>query len=97
MPHFAYRILPPRANFTATATSDELQTMGAHFRYLNKLHDAGRVVFVGRTENGDWGLAVLDAPSEAAGRALAEADPAVSSGLMRCEFNPFHTVFIRAS
>lgn len=95
MSHFAYRILPPRADFAATLTPEEAETMGRHFTYIEQLHGEGRIVFVGRTENGDWGLCVFEAEDESRARAVAEADPAIASGLMRCELHAFRTVFER--
>ena len=46
MPAFAYRILPPRANFVATITDGEAATMGAHFGFLQGLEAEGRTVVV---------------------------------------------------
>jgi uncharacterized protein YciI len=97
MSHFAYRILPPRGDFAATLTSGEAETMGRHFDYIKALHGAGRIVFVGRTENGDWGLCVFEAEDEHRARAVAEADPAVAAGLMRYELHAFRTVFERGA
>jgi hypothetical protein len=57
VPAFAYRILPPRENFAATVTPEEGAVMGAHFAYLQQLEAEGRVIFVGRCENGDWASA----------------------------------------
>jgi hypothetical protein len=65
MPAFAYRILPPRANFVATITDGEAATMGAHFGFLQGLEAEGRVIFVGRCDNGDWGLGVFEFADEA--------------------------------
>ena len=44
MPAFAYRILPPRADFVATITDGEAATMGAHFGFLQGLEAEGRVI-----------------------------------------------------
>jgi hypothetical protein len=72
MPAFAYRILPPRADFVATITDGEAATMGAHFGFLQGLEVEGRVIFVGRCDNGDWGLGVFEFADEAeAGGAVA--------------------------
>lgn len=95
MGHFCYRLLPPRAGFAATLTPGEAETMGRHFDYIQGLHRAGRIVFVGRTENGDWGLCVFEAADEAAACSVAEADPAIAAGLMRYELHAFRTVFER--
>ncbi len=93
MPTFAYRILPPRADFVATIQPPEMAVMGRHFEHLQTLHAQGIIRYVGRAENGDYGFCVLDAPDEAQARALAESDPAVAEGLMRLELHPFLVVF----
>ncbi len=85
MPVFAYRILPPRANFAETITDDEAATMAAHFRFLHGLEAEGRVIFVGRCENGARGLGVFEFADEAEAREVLSRDPAVASGLMRME------------
>jgi uncharacterized protein YciI len=89
---FIYRILPPRADFAATLSSDEAETMSAHFDYLTALNGERRVIFVGRAENGDFGLVVYRAADLLEARAIAEADPAVASGLMRVEVHEFRVV-----
>ena len=97
MPAFAYRILPPRGAFVATITEAERGTMGAHFAYLQDLERAGRIVFVGRCLNGDYGIAVIEAGDEDEARGIAEADPAVASGLMDVEVRAFQVVMERGT
>ena len=97
MPVFAYRILPPRADFAATITDEEGATMGAHFAYLQELEAEGRVVFVGRCENGDWGLGVFEFADEAEAREFLSRDPAVASGLMRMELHAFRIAMERGA
>lgn len=92
MADFIYRILPPRADFVATITPAEAELMGRHFVYLQGLHAAGRVRFVGRAENGDFGLVVFEAADLDAARSVAAADPAVAAGLMRVEVHAFRIV-----
>jgi uncharacterized protein len=93
MPTYAYRILPPRADFVATIQPPEMALMGRHFDHLQKLHAQGVVRYVGRAENGDYGFCVFDAPDDAQARAIAESDPSVAEGLMRLEIHPFKVVF----
>lgn len=92
MAAFLYRILPPRADFAATITEAEMGVMGRHFAHLQSLHAAGKLRFVGRAENGDFGLAVFEAADEVEARAVADADPAVAEGLMRVEVHAFRIV-----
>jgi uncharacterized protein YciI len=92
MSAFIYRILPPRENFVATITATEQAVMGRHFAYLTGLHAAGKVHFVGRAENGDFGLAVIEAEGLAEAESMGRADPAVAEGLMRLEVHAFRIV-----
>jgi uncharacterized protein YciI len=92
MPEFSYRILSPRPGFAASLTEAEKAVMGAHFVYLQRLSAEGRIRFVGRTENGDWGLVVFEAEDEASAQAIAGADPAVETGTVGVEVHRFVTV-----
>lgn len=89
---FLYRILPPRADFVATITEAEMAVMGQHFGYLQTLHAVGKLRFVGRAENGDFGLVVFEAADMVEARSVAAADPAVAGGLMRVEVHAFRIV-----
>jgi len=95
MPTFAYRILPPRAQFAATITPEEMAIMGRHWGHLQTLHTPGAVRFVGRAENGDYEFCVLDAADEGEARRMAWSDPAVAEGLMRGELHAFTIVIDR--
>lgn len=92
MPDFAYRILPPRADFAATLTDAEAALLRRHFDYLTRLNGEGRLSFVGRTENGDWGLCVFQAKDLAEADRIARADPVVAEGLMQVEVHHFRIV-----
>ena len=92
MPTFAYRILPPRADFVATMQPEEMAVMGRHWEHIQGLHAKGVVRYVGRALNGDYGFCVLEAASEDEARAIAESDPAVAEGLMRLEVHAFQVV-----
>jgi len=95
MPTFAYRILPPRSDFVAGMTDAEAATMGAHFGFLQDLESDGRVIFVGRCDNGDWGLGMFEFADEAEALEILARDPAVASGLMRMELRAFSVVIER--
>ncbi len=92
MATFAFRILPPRADFAATLTPEEAAVMGRHFVYLQGLHADGLVRFVGRTQSGSWGLTILDVPDLAAAQAIAAADPSVAGRLMQADIEAFRIV-----
>lgn len=64
-------------------------------RHLARFQEAtksGQLILAGRTkEPGDktFGIAIFEAPDEAAARAFMQADPAVAGGLMTSELHPF--------
>ena len=95
MPTFAYRILPPRESFVATMEPREMAVMGRHWEHIQALHARGVVQYVGRAENGDYGLCVIEAADEAEARRIAASDPAVAEGLMRAEVHAFMVVLDR--
>ncbi len=80
--HFVYKLIPPRPSFVADMTDTEQAIMGEHAVYWTDLFDAGQVVVFGvvMDQTGPWGLAVVEAESEAEVRALAADDPAVKTG-----------------
>jgi uncharacterized protein YciI len=92
VPTFAYRILPPRAEFVATMQPEEMAVMGRHWEHIQALHARGVIRYVGRAENG---FCVLEAADEAEARAIAASDPAVAEGLMRLEVHAFAVVLDR--
>lgn len=90
---FIYRLEAVRLGMvTDGPDAEELPVLGRHLAYLRDLAKQGRLVVAGRTTTDDervFGLAVLDVADEAEARAIMQADPAVSHGLMRAELFPF--------
>jgi uncharacterized protein YciI len=77
--HFVYRLIP-----RAVAGSVEVRdVMAEHLTYWAGLFDAGHVVVAGpvSTEEGVYGLAVVQAADEAEVLRLAAADPAIIAGV----------------
>lgn len=69
----------------------------AHFQYLNAAFADGKIELAGPflSENAG-GMAILSAAcTEQDARALAEADPAVKSGLIHAEVRPWMTTLAR--
>jgi uncharacterized protein YciI len=81
--HYVYKLIPPRPTFHKDMTDEERAIMARHAEYWSTLVEEVDVVVYGPVVHsiGSWGLAVIHADSEDAVRALAEADPAVSSGM----------------
>jgi uncharacterized protein YciI len=93
-----YLLHPPRADFIATITPDEAAIMaGEHSAYLERLLEQGTLILAGPT----WGqplndgVAIFDAPDEAAARAVMAADPAITSGLMTGELRQMRVSYLR--
>lgn len=62
-----------------------------HSQNLRRLREAGHLLIGARYA--DKGLVVLAASSEAAARALVEADPAVQHGTFAYQLHPFHLFY----
>lgn len=98
MAHWLYFIHPPRERFIETISSEEAAMMGEeHSPYLARLLAEGTLILAGPT----WGqplndgVAIFDAPDEAAARAIMEADPAIASGLMTGELRQMRVSYLR--
>lgn len=73
-------------------TQAEMGTLGRHGAFIEDLVGKGVMIFVGRTNTTGpetIGLGVFKADDEAAAKAIVEADPAISEGLMRYALHPF--------
>ena len=86
MSYFVYKLIPPRPSFAADMTDAEMAIMGEHAAYWTELFENGRVAVFGVVveQAGAWGLAVVEADTEDAVRALGHGDPAVKANL--CTF-----------
>lgn len=98
MAEWLYLLHPPREDFIETITDDEREIMmGAHSAYLSGLFDKGVLILAGPT----WGqplndgISIIEAPDEDAARAIMEADPAITSGLMTGELRQMRVSFLR--
>ena len=96
MAEWIYFLHPPRQDFAATMTPQEQEVWGAHFLRLQRLLAEGTLILAGPTLGPvNTGVAVVEAPDEAAARRLMEEDPAVSSGIARGELRPFSVALLR--
>ncbi len=98
MAQWLYLVHPPRERFIETITPDEAAIMSEqHSPYLAELFEAGTLILAGPT----WGqplndgVAIIEAPDEAAARAIMDADPAITSGLMTGELRQMRVAFLR--
>ena len=95
MPFFLYKLIPPRPTFACDMNDDERAIMAEHAAHWSRLTEAGTALVFGPVADpaGTWGMAVVDAASEADVRALGNADPAVSSGVCTYDVHAMpHTI-----
>jgi uncharacterized protein YciI len=90
MKYYLCKFLPPRADFLATMTPDEVDLMKRHGAFLNDLLDKGVVVAHGPVDDpaGGWGLSLYQVGDDVDVKALASQDPMVSAGGARYEVLP---------
>jgi len=73
-------------------TKEDKTVLERHLARFQEPTKSGQLILAGRTnEPGDktFGIAIFEAPDEAAARAFMQADPAVAGGLMTAELHPF--------
>jgi len=96
MAEWIYFIHAPREDFADTMTREENAAWAEHFRRFERLLREGIIVLVGPTLGPvNTGIAVFEAPDEAAARRLMEEDPVIAGGYARGELRPFHVSLLR--
>jgi uncharacterized protein len=84
--------LVPRLYADSAWTKEDDAVLKRHFTRFQEAAKSGQLILAGRTsEPGDktFGIAIFEAPDEAAARKFMQEDPAVSGGLMTAELHPF--------
>lgn len=84
--------LVPRLYNDKSWTKEDSTVLDRHFTRFQQAIKSGQLILAGRTkETGDktFGIAIFQAPDEAAARKFMEEDPAVAGGLMTAELHPF--------
>ena len=73
---------------------EEAEMLEAHWAYLRRMHDAGKIVVAGPSWFGDdpFGVGVVDVRERAEVEAILADDPAITSGAMRAEIRPMRIV-----
>ena len=91
-----YFIHAPREDFAATMTDAERAVWATHFERLQRLTAEGVMILVGPTLGRiNTGIAVFEAPDEAAAQRIMDEDPAIASGIARGELRPFRVALLR--
>jgi len=93
--YFAYKIVPYRPNFAGTATDEEKLVVGKHFNYLKELLEKNILVHAGRTDGGDFGLAIFECGSMEEAQELTKNDPAVKAGIFIPEVFEYYVALHR--
>ena len=76
-----YFIHPPREDFAATMTDEERAVWGVHFERFERALADGTLILVGPTLGAtNTGIAIFEAPDEAAARRFMEEDPVIAGG-----------------
>lgn len=86
---FIVQYSPKRANFLGTMTQAEGERIGAHFQYLVKLSEAGKLDFAGRRTDAAFGIAVFEADSAEEAKSIVANDPAVTGGVFSATCGEF--------
>jgi uncharacterized protein YciI len=84
--------LVPRLHSDTAWTKEDKMALDRHFTRFKLAIEKRELILAGRTtEPGDktFGIAIFEAPDEAAARSFMESDPAVVAGLMTAELHPF--------
>lgn len=96
MPEWIYFIHPPREDFAATMTAEEEAAWGVHFERLKRMLREGSIILVGPTlGRTNTGIAIFEAPDEAAARAIMDEDPAIKGRFATGEPRPFRVSLLR--
>ncbi|HEY8817905.1 MAG TPA: YciI family protein [Candidatus Limnocylindrales bacterium] len=96
MSEWIYFIHPPRDDFAATMTDEERAVWSVHFERFERMLAEGSLILVGPTLGSvNTGIAIFEAPDEAAARAVMEEDPVIAGGFARGELRPFRVSLMR--
>jgi uncharacterized protein YciI len=96
MAEWIYFLHTPREDFAATMTSDEERVWQLHFERLERLLAEGTLVIAGPTLGRvNTGIAVIEAPDEAAARRIMAGDPTITSGYATGELRGFKVSLLR--
>ena len=96
MSEWIYFIHPPRDDFAATMTDEERAVWSVHFERFERMLADGSLVLVGPTLGSvNTGIAIFEAPDEAAARRSWTSDPVIAGGFARGELRPFRVSLLR--
>jgi uncharacterized protein len=77
------------------STPEEDEVMGAHFQYLKRLLEEGKLILAGPSLDPPFGIIVFEAESEEEARRLIADDPSVAAGVQTPELHPYRASLLR--
>jgi uncharacterized protein YciI len=87
---------PPRDDFIATMTDAERSAFDAHAAWLRQQLADGTLILAGPCLGQvNTGLAIFEAPDEAAARRIIADEPVTSGGYMRGDLRPYRLGLLR--
>jgi len=89
LPTFVCVLKANRSGLVDDASPDEEATLAQHFEYLQTALERGRLILAGPCEDGEFGIVIFRARTEAEALEFMEHDPAVKGGLMTAELHAF--------
>ena len=97
MATFVLRLIAPRPNFAQTLTDSEREIMNRHAAHWRPHLERGDMVVFGPvlTDEGSYGLAVVETDDEQALREFAAQDPVVMTGTAAFEFGRMAASHVR--
>ena len=96
MAEWIYFIHAPRDNFAETMTDEEQAVWGVHFERFQRMLAEGSLILVGPTLGPvNTGIAIFEAPDEAAAQRIMDEDPVIAGGFARGELRPFRVSLLR--
>jgi uncharacterized protein YciI len=96
MSEWIYFIHPLREDFAATMTDEEKAVWSIHFERFERALTEGMLILVGPTlGRTNTGIAIFEAPDEAAARRFMEDDPVIAGGFATGELRPFRVSLLR--
>ena len=88
-------IHPPRDDFAATMTEEEIAVWGVHFERFQRALADGSLILVGPTLGPtNTGIAVFEPPDEATARRFMDEDPVIVGGFATGRAAPFRVSLI---
>ena len=89
---FIIQYKPKRPNFISSITQEEVKAVEAHFHYLKELFAEGKAQLIGRREDGDFGIAILELPTLIEATSITDNDPVVKAGVFQATVGEFKLV-----